>query len=142
MVFLQSIQSHSSFIKASMRLYAKRYQAISQFIYSLETLEKELHIVPSFTKPYKNPTFKQFQNLLMTWKYIEREPFLRSWLHKYFLLFLYLFTHYSLQELQCTCERNTCGKSCEKCCPLFNQKPWKPGTYVEGNVCEGMVTIR
>ncbi len=38
---------------------------------------------------------------------------------------------------KCQCEHNTCGNSCEKCCPLFNQKPWKAGTKDNGEVCEG-----
>ncbi len=42
------------------------------------------------------------------------------------------------QELQCQCEQGTCGKSCEKCCPLFNQGLWQPGTYTEGGGCEGI----
>lgn len=39
-------------------------------------------------------------------------------------------------ESRCECEKNTCGMSCEMCCPMFNQKPWQPGTYTEGKECE------
>ncbi|XP_055337185.1 laminin subunit alpha-1-like [Paramacrobiotus metropolitanus] len=38
---------------------------------------------------------------------------------------------------RCRCAHNTCGESCERCCPLFNQKPWKPGTVDDAAVCEG-----
>ncbi|XP_066271322.1 laminin subunit alpha-2-like [Branchiostoma lanceolatum] len=40
------------------------------------------------------------------------------------------------QTLRCQCEHNTCGESCERCCPLFNQKPWQPGTAESSNECE------
>ncbi|XP_071807655.1 laminin subunit alpha-2-like isoform X1 [Asterias amurensis] len=38
--------------------------------------------------------------------------------------------------LKCVCEHNTCGESCDKCCPGFIQKPWRPGSREEGNECE------
>ncbi|GAU99875.1 hypothetical protein RvY_10813-2 [Ramazzottius varieornatus] len=38
---------------------------------------------------------------------------------------------------RCQCAHNTCGESCERCCPLFNQKPWKAGTANDPAVCEG-----
>ncbi|NXY84481.1 LAMA1 protein, partial [Alcedo cyanopectus] len=40
------------------------------------------------------------------------------------------------KKLQCQCEHNTCGESCNKCCPGFHQKPWRPGTISAGNKCE------
>ncbi|XP_013397032.1 laminin subunit alpha-2 isoform X2 [Lingula anatina] len=39
-------------------------------------------------------------------------------------------------KLMCVCEDNTCGKNCEKCCPKFNQQPYKPGTYRQRSLCE------
>ncbi|XP_063299217.1 laminin subunit alpha-2 isoform X3 [Pelobates fuscus] len=36
----------------------------------------------------------------------------------------------------CECEHNTCGDSCEQCCPGFNQKPWMAGTALSNNECE------
>ncbi|XP_066580920.1 laminin subunit alpha-1 [Prorops nasuta] len=36
----------------------------------------------------------------------------------------------------CECERHTCGERCEKCCPMYNQMPWKPGTAGKGFHCE------
>ncbi|XP_034151886.1 laminin subunit alpha-5 isoform X3 [Esox lucius] len=39
-------------------------------------------------------------------------------------------------RLHCDCQHNTCGTSCEKCCPGFNQLPWKPATTYNANVCE------
>lgn len=40
------------------------------------------------------------------------------------------------QKLQCQCERNTCGESCNECCPGYHQNPWRPGTISVGNKCE------
>ena len=34
------------------------------------------------------------------------------------------------------CEHNTCGESCNDCCPGYHQQPWQPGTISEGNTCE------
>uniref|UniRef100_A0A8C9DFC9 Laminin subunit alpha-5 n=1 Tax=Prolemur simus TaxID=1328070 RepID=A0A8C9DFC9_PROSS len=31
-------------------------------------------------------------------------------------------------RLQCACQHNTCGGSCDRCCPGFNQQPWEPAT--------------
>uniref|UniRef100_A0A8C3CUE0 Laminin subunit alpha-1 n=1 Tax=Cairina moschata TaxID=8855 RepID=A0A8C3CUE0_CAIMO len=40
------------------------------------------------------------------------------------------------KKLQCQCEHNTCGESCNECCPGYHQKPWRPGTISAGNKCE------
>uniref|UniRef100_A0A5K3FHX5 Laminin subunit alpha-1 n=1 Tax=Mesocestoides corti TaxID=53468 RepID=A0A5K3FHX5_MESCO len=37
----------------------------------------------------------------------------------------------------CDCQHNTCGYTCEKCCPLFNQQPWRPGAVCEECNCHG-----
>lgn len=37
---------------------------------------------------------------------------------------------------QCECMHNTCGKNCDKCCPLFNQRPFRVGTPQKENKCE------
>ncbi|XP_043271259.1 laminin subunit alpha-1 [Venturia canescens] len=37
---------------------------------------------------------------------------------------------------ECECERHTCGERCDKCCPMYNQVPWKPGTSGKGFHCE------
>ncbi|TUI56729.1 Laminin subunit alpha-5 [Bagarius yarrelli] len=39
-------------------------------------------------------------------------------------------------KLQCDCQHNTCGPSCDRCCPGFNQLPWKPATTYSANECE------
>ncbi|XP_017342550.1 laminin subunit alpha-5 isoform X1 [Ictalurus punctatus] len=39
-------------------------------------------------------------------------------------------------KLQCDCQHNTCGTSCDRCCPGFNQLPWKPATTYSANECE------
>ncbi|XP_051518234.1 laminin subunit alpha-5 [Myxocyprinus asiaticus] len=39
-------------------------------------------------------------------------------------------------KLQCDCQHNTCGPSCDSCCPGFNQFPWKPATTYSANECE------
>uniref|UniRef100_A0A8C3PFP2 Laminin subunit alpha 5 n=1 Tax=Chrysemys picta bellii TaxID=8478 RepID=A0A8C3PFP2_CHRPI len=39
-------------------------------------------------------------------------------------------------RLQCDCQHNTCGGSCDRCCPGFNQLPWKPATTDSANECQ------
>ncbi|KAM4563209.1 laminin subunit alpha-5 isoform 2-T2 [Odontesthes bonariensis] len=39
-------------------------------------------------------------------------------------------------KLQCDCQHNTCGVSCDQCCPGYNQVPWKPATTYSANECE------
>ncbi|XP_069382509.1 laminin subunit alpha-5 isoform X2 [Paralichthys olivaceus] len=39
-------------------------------------------------------------------------------------------------RLQCDCQHNTCGGSCDQCCPGYNQLPWKPATTYSANECE------
>lgn len=41
-----------------------------------------------------------------------------------------------LPQLNCECMHNTCGKNCEQCCPLYNQKPFRIGTSQKENRCE------
>ncbi|XP_060046469.1 laminin subunit alpha-2 [Erinaceus europaeus] len=36
----------------------------------------------------------------------------------------------------CECEHNTCGESCDHCCPGFHQKPWRAGTFLTKTECE------
>ncbi|XP_047444954.1 laminin subunit alpha-3-like isoform X2 [Mugil cephalus] len=37
---------------------------------------------------------------------------------------------------QCECRHNTCGESCDHCCPGFNQKPWRAATVDSPNECQ------
>uniref|UniRef100_A0A8C4Z2D7 Laminin subunit alpha-5 n=1 Tax=Gadus morhua TaxID=8049 RepID=A0A8C4Z2D7_GADMO len=39
-------------------------------------------------------------------------------------------------KLQCDCQHNTCGLSCDQCCPGYSQSPWKPATTYNANECE------
>ncbi|XP_062260014.1 laminin subunit alpha-3-like [Platichthys flesus] len=39
-------------------------------------------------------------------------------------------------RLQCDCKHNTCGESCDRCCPGFNQKPWRAATVSSPNECQ------
>ncbi|KAM6919501.1 laminin subunit alpha-3-like [Lycodopsis pacificus] len=39
------------------------------------------------------------------------------------------------KRLQCECQHNTCGESCDRCCPGFNQKPWRVATADSPNEC-------
>ncbi len=43
-------------------------------------------------------------------------------------------------RLQCECQHNTCGESCDRCCPGFNQKPWRAATVDSPNECQGKCT--
>ncbi|XP_072016336.1 laminin subunit alpha-2-like [Amphiura filiformis] len=38
--------------------------------------------------------------------------------------------------LKCQCEHNTCGESCNECCPFYHQKPWQPGSTTMGYRCQ------
>ncbi|XP_055037654.2 laminin subunit alpha-1 [Misgurnus anguillicaudatus] len=40
------------------------------------------------------------------------------------------------KKLQCVCEHNTCGVSCNVCCPGYHQELWQPGTLSDGNTCK------
>uniref|UniRef100_A0A4W3J866 Laminin, alpha 5 n=1 Tax=Callorhinchus milii TaxID=7868 RepID=A0A4W3J866_CALMI len=39
-------------------------------------------------------------------------------------------------RLHCDCQHNTCGGSCDQCCPGYNQLQWKPATTDSANECE------
>ncbi|XP_037538133.1 laminin subunit alpha-3 [Nematolebias whitei] len=39
-------------------------------------------------------------------------------------------------RLQCECQHNTCGESCDRCCPGFNQMPWRAATVDSPNECQ------
>ncbi|XP_031150036.1 laminin subunit alpha-3 isoform X3 [Sander lucioperca] len=39
------------------------------------------------------------------------------------------------KRLQCECQHNTCGETCDRCCPGFNQKPWRVATVDSSNEC-------
>ncbi|KAM7125584.1 laminin subunit alpha-5 [Molossus nigricans] len=39
-------------------------------------------------------------------------------------------------RLQCVCQHNTCGGSCERCCPGFHQQPWRPATPASASECQ------
>jgi len=39
-------------------------------------------------------------------------------------------------KLKCECQHNTCGDSCEMCCPGFTQKAWRPAVPKSTNECE------
>ncbi|XP_063681285.1 laminin subunit gamma-1-like [Bolinopsis microptera] len=38
-------------------------------------------------------------------------------------------------EYHCTCQGNTCGSSCESCCPKYNAYPWEPANSTDPNSC-------
>uniref|UniRef100_A0A8C6JDP0 Uncharacterized protein n=1 Tax=Melopsittacus undulatus TaxID=13146 RepID=A0A8C6JDP0_MELUD len=39
-------------------------------------------------------------------------------------------------RFQCECQHNTCGETCDHCCPGYNQKQWQPATAGSTNICE------
>uniref|UniRef100_A0A3B3SLY0 Basement membrane-specific heparan sulfate proteoglycan core protein n=1 Tax=Paramormyrops kingsleyae TaxID=1676925 RepID=A0A3B3SLY0_9TELE len=39
-------------------------------------------------------------------------------------------------KFSCECEDNTCGDSCDQCCPGYHQQPWMAGTFLTRHVCE------
>ncbi|XP_044024751.1 laminin subunit alpha-2 isoform X3 [Siniperca chuatsi] len=40
------------------------------------------------------------------------------------------------KKFSCECEHNTCGESCDRCCPGYHQQPWMAGTFNTRHVCE------
>ncbi|XP_014379474.1 laminin subunit alpha-3-like [Alligator sinensis] len=42
----------------------------------------------------------------------------------------------NLYQFQCQCQHNTCGETCNRCCPGYNQKQWQPATADNTNECE------
>ncbi|KAK5616507.1 hypothetical protein CRENBAI_009395 [Crenichthys baileyi] len=40
------------------------------------------------------------------------------------------------EKFSCECEHNTCGESCDHCCPGYHQQPWMAGTFLTRHVCE------
>ncbi|XP_076023918.1 laminin subunit alpha-2 [Genypterus blacodes] len=40
------------------------------------------------------------------------------------------------RKFSCECEHNTCGESCDRCCPGYHQQPWMAGTFLTRHVCE------
>uniref|UniRef100_A0A8C5MWE3 Laminin subunit alpha 3 n=1 Tax=Leptobrachium leishanense TaxID=445787 RepID=A0A8C5MWE3_9ANUR len=36
----------------------------------------------------------------------------------------------------CQCQHNTCGEICDRCCPGYHQKPWRPASVDTANECE------
>ncbi|XP_058446853.1 laminin subunit alpha-1 isoform X1 [Malaya genurostris] len=37
---------------------------------------------------------------------------------------------------RCECMHNTCGTHCDRCCPLYNQRPYRMGTPLSAHKCE------
>uniref|UniRef100_A0A665URV4 Basement membrane-specific heparan sulfate proteoglycan core protein n=1 Tax=Echeneis naucrates TaxID=173247 RepID=A0A665URV4_ECHNA len=40
------------------------------------------------------------------------------------------------KRFSCECEHNTCGESCDRCCPGYHQQPWMAGTFLTRHICE------
>ncbi|KAK9732107.1 Laminin EGF domain [Popillia japonica] len=36
---------------------------------------------------------------------------------------------------ECECTHHTCGPNCDRCCPLYNQRTWGPGSPAEARQC-------
>ncbi|KAM6148377.1 laminin subunit alpha-3 [Erethizon dorsatum] len=45
-------------------------------------------------------------------------------------------TNNTEKRLQCECQHNTCGETCNTCCVGFNQKRWRPAMLQQNNECE------
>ncbi|KAM3603056.1 uncharacterized protein V6R79_015876 [Siganus canaliculatus] len=40
------------------------------------------------------------------------------------------------KKFSCECEHNTCGESCDRCCPGYHQQAWMAGTFQTRHTCE------
>ena len=52
----------------------------------------------------------------------------------------------ALNQRVCVCEHNTQGPNCELCKPLYNNKPWKRGSFTPhpkgtANACESKAIL-
>lgn len=52
------------------------------------------------------------------------------------ICFMYKFVDLIFKRQECECERHTCGGNCDRCCPMYNQVLWQPGTSSKGFQCE------
>lgn len=41
----------------------------------------------------------------------------------------------TFQHPECECTHHTCGPNCDRCCPLFNQRQWGPGSSRDARKC-------
>ncbi|KAA0201527.1 hypothetical protein HAZT_HAZT005418 [Hyalella azteca] len=39
-------------------------------------------------------------------------------------------------QQRCSCQHNTCGPQCDRCCAMYNQLPWRPGTFLDAAECQ------
>ena len=37
---------------------------------------------------------------------------------------------------KCVCQHHTTGNNCQKCLPMYNNRPWQPAEYGKANECE------
>ena len=44
-------------------------------------------------------------------------------------------------EHYCECDHNTAGKDCQRCLPLFNDRPWRRASRRSANPCKGMTLL-
>ncbi|KAG8011413.1 Laminin subunit alpha-2 [Nibea albiflora] len=42
----------------------------------------------------------------------------------------------TIKKFSCECEHNTCGESCDHCCPGYHQQAWMAGTFHTRHICE------
>uniref|UniRef100_A0A8C4I4G9 Basement membrane-specific heparan sulfate proteoglycan core protein n=1 Tax=Dicentrarchus labrax TaxID=13489 RepID=A0A8C4I4G9_DICLA len=42
----------------------------------------------------------------------------------------------AVTKFSCECEHNTCGESCDRCCPGYHQQAWMAGTFNTRHICE------
>lgn len=40
------------------------------------------------------------------------------------------------QHPECECLHQTCGPNCDRCCPLYNQRAWGPGSSRDARICQ------
>lgn len=85
-------------------------------------------------------SLKRTGHWIVSWTgMVEKHFFYKTlFLNKYLFHLLCVF-HF--QEPSCDCLHNTCGTNCDRCCPLYNQRPWKSGpTICEQCQCHGHAT--
>ncbi|CAG9823406.1 unnamed protein product [Phaedon cochleariae] len=61
--------------------------------------------------------------------------YLKSFLTEQSFYKLDEYLSWQLAHPECECSHHTCGPNCDRCCPMFNQRQWGPGSARDARQC-------